>query len=337
MKQQRKPRPRVLLDTNVWRDLADADAGDTVRRVARRAGVTVQIAPSTVYEALRTGNPEIRSRMIDLMERSGWVRLMPEAYSGSQEVLREIRRLRPQWLRSVPDIQSLKRLEHDWARSRGGFWDRARFDTAAEAERVRVLGDQDLAVARSDAEYLRARARDAGWSFDSIDLAKVKQRSAFPVWGWDGDDVEPWRWAAVAAFSAALKSPDHAYAEWLSPFVNLAGARASRESWVRFWLYDVATLNMQRSWIRWAVEVLQSLRTVSPGTPCDNQLSTYLIECDYFISADGAFVSIVEKCRASASFRIASPVRVPGGGRSVSDVAQVLHKIGEARAGGDRR
>ncbi len=111
---------------------------------------------------------------------------MPEAYSESQEVLREIRRVRPEWLRHSPDLQSFKRLEHDWQRSRRGFWDRARFDTAAEAARVAALGDPDLAVARSEAEYLLARYHDAAWQFDSIDLAKVKVQPDRPVQDWGG-------------------------------------------------------------------------------------------------------------------------------------------------------
>jgi hypothetical protein len=265
MKQQGEPHPRVLLDTNVWRDLGDADAGETLRRAAQRAHIVVQIAPAVVYEALRTPDPDTRAKQVELMTRPNWARLMPEAYSESQEVLREIRRVRPEWLRDTPDLQSFRRIEHDWQRPKKGFWDRARSRTAAEAALVGVLGDRDLTLARSDAEYLRARYREAGWHFDSIDLAKVKQRPDHPVQGWEGDELAPWRWDALAAFSYAFRLPDGAYVDWLSPFVSLIDARMSGESWVRFWLYEVVTLNMKRCWMRWAMKLLQSLRSVSSG------------------------------------------------------------------------
>ncbi len=329
--------PKVLLDTNVWRALADAGAGEMLRRVAKRSRAKVQIAPAVVYEALRTPDVGVRGKQLALMTDPEWARLMPEAYSESQEVLAEAKRRRPQWLRNDPDTQSFRRLEHDWRRSKGGFWDRARLDTAAEAALVGVLGNRDITLARSDAGYARARYREAGWHFDGIDLAKVKQQPDQPVQGWEGDELEPWRWDALAAFFYAFGLPDGAYVDWLSPFVSLIAARTSGESWVRFWLYDVATLNMKRCWMRWAMKLLQSLRSVSSGTPGDNQLGTYLVECDYLISADRTFVDIVRKCRDSAPFRIAVPVPVSGGERSVSDVAQALDDIGKGRAGGDRR
>jgi hypothetical protein len=47
---------------------------------------------------------------------------MPEAYSESMEILREIERLRPDRLREGPDLRFFNRLTKVWSRRTGGFW-----------------------------------------------------------------------------------------------------------------------------------------------------------------------------------------------------------------------
>jgi hypothetical protein len=317
--------PKILLDANVWRYLADAEAGDDLRHASLRCGATILIAPSVVYEALRTKDPPLRQKLIELMTRRGWVRLLPEAYSESAEVLNEIRRLRPQWLRANPDIQPLTRLKRDWARAHGGFWDRARLDTSGEAARLSALTDGGiLASARSDAQERRMNMTDSGLSFDKIDLKTVSGKPPGPIAGWDGDLIEPWRIAAHCVFSVALNLPQGGYVDWLLPMIDLR--RVPSSSWARFWFYEVEAVNMPRCWMRWAFETLQSLRKVSEGTPCDAQLSTYLTECDHFVSADRVLVSMIQKCRDSAPVRVALAWPVPGGRDCVPALLSFLEK-----------
>ena len=93
----------LLLDTNVWRYIADDRAGREVARVAERAAVRVCIAPAVVYEALRCGDPCLRAALVRLMTDAAWSRLMPEAFDEANELQDEIRRLRPGWLLSPRD------------------------------------------------------------------------------------------------------------------------------------------------------------------------------------------------------------------------------------------
>jgi hypothetical protein len=326
MKRNRQMAPKVLLDANVWRYLADAGAGNDLHHASLRCGAKILIAPSVVYEALRTEDVALRQKLIELMTRKRWVRLLPEAYCECAEVLSEIRRLRPQWLHANPDIQPLTRLKRDWTRAHGGFWDRARFDTSGEAARLIALNDGGiLARARSEAQENRMTMTDSGLSFDSIDLKRVAGKPLGPIVGWDGDHIEPWRIAAHHTFSIALSLPQGAYVDWLSPLIDLGKLHGS--SWVRFWFYEAATANMPTCWMRWAFEVLLSLRKVSDGTPCDTQLSTYLIECDHFVSADRVFVSTIRKSRDSAPVRIALPWLVPGGSDGVSALFSIIEQV----------
>jgi hypothetical protein len=83
MKRRFRAPHSVLLDSNVWRYVADDDAGRELQRVAHAANVTIQIVPSVVYEALRTEDSVLRQKLIALMTDSHWLRLMPEAYHES--------------------------------------------------------------------------------------------------------------------------------------------------------------------------------------------------------------------------------------------------------------
>ena len=101
--QSRKPGKRVLLDRNAWSYVADAGAGPELLRTAIRGRIEIQVAPTVVFETLAIGNQELRNRHILLLTHPAWRHLMPDAYSECMELLGEIKRHRPEWLRSQPE------------------------------------------------------------------------------------------------------------------------------------------------------------------------------------------------------------------------------------------
>lgn len=52
----------ILLDSNVWRYIVDANATAKVLQAALKSSHRIAIAPAVVYEALRTENPAIPTR-----------------------------------------------------------------------------------------------------------------------------------------------------------------------------------------------------------------------------------------------------------------------------------
>jgi hypothetical protein len=80
-------------------------------------------------------------------------------------------------------------------------------------------------------------------------------------------------------------------------------------------------------WLRWAFEMLQSLRRVTSGTPCDAQLATYLTRCDWFITADRAFAEMVTKAGQAAPIRIGRAALVPGGTSGIESLLGTLGSI----------
>jgi len=326
MTRRRRRVTRVLLDTNVWRYVADAGALDRLRQAAFARNVRIQVAPSVVYEALRTPDAALRARLLLVMTHRAWARLMPEVRDEAHEFLTEVRRLRPEWITAQGNREWARRLQYDWVRSTGGFWDRARETPDTEAEALTIVEEDMLKRARAQATQARDYSIKAALSYENVSLANVLARPARPMPGWDGNDLEPWRISALSVVSSIIDSQDtsHAFVEWLGNEVDLIRARSDVASWNRFWLYEVEWCNMPRHWLRWSFEMLQSLRRVTDGTPCDAQLGTYLTQCDRFITADKAFADMVTRVGRAAPFRIAMSLVVPGGAAAIESLVTTL-------------
>ena len=317
--------PTVLLDSNVWRYLVDYSSVSEVARWVRRSRVTIQVAPSVAYEALRTGDQALRRKLVVFMTHAAWERLMPEAFEECNEILAEVRRLRPEWLRREPNSASLHRSRFDWSRLSGGFWDRLRLSTDAEAAAVSALEGDTMDVARRQADARRAQVHAMGLEKGMMNLSAMTATLEGPVPGWDGTPLQPWRVDALRSASLVLRTAGqdrHPYFDWLSPVIDIDAALQSRSSWNHFWLHEVEAERMPRQWLRWAVERLASAHRVSAGTPCDIQLATYMVACDHFVSADRLFCQLIEECRPHCASRLPKVLQIEPGREGVSSLGR---------------
>jgi hypothetical protein len=310
---------RILLDTNVWRRFVDEDAIAPLRSIVRERRARVLVAPAVVYEMLRTGDAQLRRRLVRAVTLGSWERLMTEAYEEAREVVEVIRRRRPEWLRSEPDLASFYRLQADW-KGNYGFWRRARRDPGSEAKLVLAL-ERDLFL-HARAESRELRASFAHVPFEHVKLTGWTTRPLYGgIPGWEGGPVDAWRidachklWRDVAA------RQEQGYVDWIEPFVDLSSIGRDRRSWDRLWLYEATAEEVPRAWIRWAVRLLQATRKVSRGTPGDNQISTHLVEADAFLTSDKAFRDIVAKLQDEAPARVASGHLLPATADPIASV-----------------
>ena len=311
---------RILLDSNVWRYIVDARALPDVMRAARVSKHKILVAPAVLYEAAQTANRDTRNVLLSAMSLPLWKRIMPEAYSESEEVKAEVTRLRPEWLRQIPDPVAFNRFRHDWTRVRGGAWERIKKDVE-----LLKLGDAATrAQARTQAQELRADALDWPASWRDSPLTAVSMRPSFSIRGWDSTPFEPWRFDAMNAFRTSMSTEGHPAVDWLEGVIDLQLMLFQLPSLTRFWLGDVETRRMPRHWLRWAFEFLQRQHKVSDGTPVDTQIGTYLVDADVMLSADKVFVRIATRVKEDAPFPLAQSRVVPGGAAAVEKVLEVL-------------
>jgi hypothetical protein len=314
--------PRVLVDTRAWRELIDADGVERVRLTAKRVGSSVLVAPGVVYEMLRTSDRDLRRRQIRVVTRQSWTRLMPEVFNECKDVRSVVSARRPEWLLAEPDLTAFYRLRADWAGGRG-FWHRARRDPDREAGFVMALGGDRLERARQEAEQRRELMSHL--NYDSVSLKDWRSRP--PSWepGWEGTEVDVWRVITATTWWALLvTNPSSPCLDWLAPFLDIRRIAGEQASWNHLWGHEVATEEVPRAWLRWAVGWLQGLRRVTPGTPGDNQIAVYAYEADVFVTTDNTFADIMTKVRSEAPTAVAASCRVPHGPDVVQAVIAAL-------------
>lgn len=320
----------ILLDSNVWRYIVDADAVVEVKRAARKSKNRLCVPPSVLYEALVTGDVDLRQRLVCSMTEPEWLRLMPEAFEEAAEIRIEIERLRPQWIRTTADLNLFRRVRYDWKRRNGGFWDRVRNDP--ERERRLAIDDDVLDSARLEAISARDEARTFNPEWQRQPLTGLRGAVHAPVAGWNGKEVDWWRWNSLLSFQFALTRRHHPYNEWLNWKINLDLISFDNESLTRFWLHEAEEAKVPRQWLRSAFDFQQRFRKVNAGTPADNQLGTYLVDVDLFLSADNNMVHFAKRCRSEGPFQIAKSTLVPAGDKAVTSVLHWLQSPPESIA-----
>jgi hypothetical protein len=316
-------RKRALLDTNIWRYVVDNKSQGLLLRVARDGLYDVQVAPGVLYETLRLKDVSLRAILVRLITNSRFHRLMPEAYSESMEILREIERLRPDWLREAPDLQFFNRLVKDWTRTTGGFWVRCARSPESEASFLYQSEVGMIEGAEIQARHARKDMIASGWKRNPP-MDKTLAGFPHPVPGWRGEMVEAWRMDTLTGLTYGLARKGNPYRDWIAPFVELDDGLLDSAAWVEFWLHLTDRSALPRQWMRWAHGFAQRFRKVTPGSPGDSQLFTYFVESDVVITADKALIDILEECRPYAPCRLPDSKLVPAGGPGVASLLRML-------------
>ncbi len=309
--QAQKP-TKVLLDTNIWRAITDARSAQELSLLCRSKGVQIVVAPCTVFETLRMGDVDLRNKIVRVQAASHWLRLMPEAFYECDEIIREVRRLHPEWLQPDPDLTKYDDIVRDWSRRTSigkrpdalGFWGRAKImpDLMASA-----VVDPRLEVARVETKEAQAQGKER--LKGPMQLTGLKGRLPSQQ---VGSEIEAWRWPSLAAFFAHIVD-DGAYRDWLAPWLKIGPQFMDRQLWRKFWTEEAALASMPRQWLRWAFNYYQLYAKWSSGTPADEQLSSHLIDVDHVVSADRGFIRLVGDIGAQAPFEIANGHQVSGG------------------------
>lgn len=94
---------QVILDTNVWSEIGRRDSRERLEQLAVARGWRIMTPPAVLLEAVMTPDPKVRHDIIEALSSPLWVRLRTEADQEAAEVVAETKRLRPMWLRKIPD------------------------------------------------------------------------------------------------------------------------------------------------------------------------------------------------------------------------------------------
>lgn len=321
---------KVLLDSNVWRYVADHGDGNELANCSAEFGTEIVVAPALVFEARALKDDAMRKKILELLGLPSWRRLMPEAFLEAEEIKNIVRRLRPEWLVPHPDLSEVNRLRLDWERADGGFWSNARDDTAPPLTDESLRGDQEHALARQESGNIRQRTLGRNQTLPVMSLVNIYGVPPVNVPGWQGEPVEYWRVPSLYHIQNELSIYTSPYREWLDSEIDVAAIAAEPESLTRLWYYEIAPVDARRQWIRGGYEFLQAFHKVTPGNPADSQLSSHLVDVDAIVSADRNFVRFAQKCFDDSPFPLAQPYLIPGGSNAVGDLFALLRDLGTA-------
>jgi hypothetical protein len=313
----------VCLDTNIWSAVSRQARGSALQEAARAAGITIAVAPAVVYELLRTPDAKHRNRDVELVTRKTWSRLMTEVYQECCDVRLFIEQHHPEWVRDDPAVDDFARLQRDWSRKSGGFWDRARRDPSAEASRLGLLERGLVDAAYAEAKVRRQVFDRGGMTFDRLDIASLRARYHDA----DGPDreVELWRAEAEDYFWRQLvvshkRGELTAEGDWLWWFLDIDRIAANRRAWRSMWLEEIGAEDVPRNWIRTALSAIQATRKTTRGTPADNQIALYLLDVDVLMTGDTGFVDVLEAIRPQCPVPLGTAVRLKPRGDVVSKI-----------------
>tara|TARA_Y100000589_G_scaffold326388_2_gene366070 strand:+ start:91 stop:1056 length:966 start_codon:yes stop_codon:yes gene_type:complete len=316
-----------LIDTNIWRYLFDTGSSSELFRLAKKNNEKIVIAPSVLYEIARMQDVSTRDGILRLVTDKRVNRLMPEAYSQSEEMIGEVTRLRRNWLNENADQAWYRRIRHDWRRSKGGIWDRFRSQPQLAVSFLELSEEDQVQEMREKFESQRSQAKQYKVDFSEFEIDKFTTQL-------EGADCPAeyrnvpfpyWRAASFREMTVNLSmGPNSPYKEWLSGRLNLAVVNVNNPSWVKFWLEDVSPEQLPRFWVSAAFEILQVYRKTSPGTVADTQLSNYLVDVDYVVSADRLFCEVTSKVHSQCPFRIAEPIRLKGGAAGIEELFELM-------------
>ncbi|WP_405791575.1 hypothetical protein OG753_36005 [Streptomyces sp. NBC_00029] len=311
---------RIMLDNNIWSYLGDERAGDRFKKVARSLGHRVVTAPSVLLEVLQHPRADKRAAIVEAMTTATDERLRSEADREGAEVVAEVRRLHPEWMRSMPDTGREATWRTYWTKR---FWRQAveHHDRFRDTEPARRTARTARFVVDNQKEQ-RERMREVG--FDLRDLSRIttsphEETTAEQRAGWgDGEGVAAWRpysqevyWCAFATGRrSVLTHEDTTYADWVGARVDLRAMCASREAFNRFWLHEVEAAHMPRNWLRWAADTVQADMKITDGNPVDVQHAAYLPDCEVFLTADKNFLRVLDRIAEQSPVPVGRALRV---------------------------
>jgi hypothetical protein len=319
------------MDTNLWSYVAKSDAVGRFDSAAAESGITIVTPPSVLLEVLGTRNRTHREAIIRALCNKPRYRPPSEAESMSNELVSEIRRLHPQWLRSMPDTARVATLHGFWTKriwrlAQQGFLGDRQFGPPSEQEQRRLItGNQKTNASNAKKE--------------SVDLRNFAGLKAFPTQG-DASGGKGWRddrpidlWRAENALlywyqlitvpsRAIMSGEDTTFADWVGAYVNLNLVRRKQDEFYAMWFYEIEPAAVLRNWVGWAVTWAQMQRRIEISGATDAQHASYLCDCDVFLTADKRFAHALQLVAEQAPAPVASTRLVvdPGAGNIVERI-----------------
>jgi hypothetical protein len=218
-------------------------------------------------------------------------------YLEAQEVLSELRRCRPAWVRRFISRDDKRNVRH-FLNSQRGFWKDAQQDPGVGGERI----DAYVRAASTTDPDGQRRVRQAVLQYRRPQHG-FRLYSAEPEYREVTKSYGPaeffWRQSALVEWQAAIAQKVPAVRDlrdWAGPSLTESAfrGRAQMESWY----LEADGLRLPITRMKGLVSYYQLQRRITSGNPHDIEHSSHALICDMFLTADKSFYQSLNSARS---------------------------------------
>jgi hypothetical protein len=313
----------ILLDTNVWRYIADENFTPKLIEISKAQAVKIAIAPILVLETSGTGDHYLRRKILEIQTRKIWYRLMPEGFFLAQELVDSVSRFCPQFLLEKPNVQKRRSLIASWRDSNKSWWSQAQKHPDKLFTKLHSRADYKmLELARIQKADFRSQVASSKTNIvGNKSLIDIKMTMSA---GSRERELDFWRWHSKDWWETSLTALGNSpFRQWLSCDVKI-GELLNSPSWRKLWWHQAEIKDMPRHWLMSSFYLLQGDQKVTPGTPVDQTLSVHALDVDLIVTADKNFAKMMERCKFDAPFKCASCVQISAGASGLEELCRTI-------------
>jgi hypothetical protein len=282
----------AYFDTNVYSLIAGSGQADSLRAWLDDNGVTVIASMDNLTETWATPvESTMQLQLQAITTVASCYEKSPQPYLHAKEVLLELQRFRPSWLKPRPQTRSIARYLRThtchWYRAKGGRLpgpeSRAAYQELFSRGAERALHVQRAAKSVRDDEVVTLGA--AG-DFGLEPIAEV-----------DITDAEQaWRICCLTAWHAAIverQQSSRDYLDYLGPYLKKEAFRDMKDA-ASFWLTEVDGARTRLNRAVGLAQHFQVSRRLQASNAGDVIHAAYLLEAEVLVTADRRFELVLK-------------------------------------------
>lgn len=295
----------IYFDTNIYDWIATKQEALGMHELLKSRKLSLYISNENLIEVIAEGNKLKRQKEVEfIVSLKPKLELKPQSYLHAMELLKEIKRLKRNWLSILPRTTMVK----FFLATHPNLWDSLKNgDIPSKAITHEFARDVEVGINKSRSDQKAFKEISNKTKKKSGELKFVtssgKELDANPA-----SPEDYWRMEAASVWRSALLEHNPAsrdYNDWLSPYLRINAFRDP--GYTDFWLKEVNSDNLPLNRFVGLVSFFQTKFKISHGNALDQIHGGNFLLYDHFVTADVGFSSVLSE----ANYCLTKPTAFP--------------------------
>ncbi len=309
----------IYFDNNVFAHVNESGEEAAFDRWLRASQHAALLSFNHLWEALTISDELARKKRVRLLRSVPCRYVTYPPYLEAMELLDEIKRARPSWLRRRPDTSKID-VNLNFHRR---LWHIAEHEHETAAEATRVLGEMTKARRRGALEVQKRlrQMKQRGAKGETTLTLGTHQVELGEAASFD-EPVAWWRAQSLSNWYYALLEDDYGLTDWADYLGGYLDRRAIEvDDFAAFWLEEAMPQAMPRGFIHFAVVLGQLDHKVGRGNLLDADHASASLDADCFVTEDKALHAVLRAIKQIEG-RLPEPCLVVGDRRTTVDAVE---------------